>query len=192
MSEELAVQPKETLFDIEARIANLFEYLNSLEPNNPEAPDIARQIDESLQSELRKVSGIVMYREGLLANAARCDAMQKRFLDARLAWEKQAEQLEGYVKRTMEAWDKTELVGEGLKIKLKRNPPSVVLDDDYQGKIPEKFWKTVVPPPVRSVNKAAIAKALKAGEEVPGVDLNISSTRVDWGDKKGKEVEVAE
>jgi hypothetical protein len=75
-----------------------------------------------------------------------------------------------------------ELEGDGLKIKLKANPPSVVITDEAL--IPWEFRETVQPPPVEKIIKEKIRKALKAGIDVPGADLNISSTRVDWGDVK--------
>jgi hypothetical protein len=84
----------------------------------------------------------------------------------------------------MEHAGKKELEGDGLKIKLKANPPSVVITDENL--IPWDYREVVQPPPVEKIVKAKIAKALKAGIDVPGADLNISSTRVDWGDPAKK------
>jgi hypothetical protein len=80
----------------------------------------------------------------------------------------------------MEHAGKKELEGDGLKIKLRANPPSVILIDETL--IPSSFKKIVTPEPFEKIDKTLIAKALKAGLDVPGADLNISSTRVDWGD----------
>jgi hypothetical protein len=158
--------------------------LAGLDPSDPDYQTVTAELDRVLQDALRKVSGIVAYREHCRSMAARADAMQQHFLAARLEWERSEENLETYVKRCMEAWGKKELEGDGLKIKLKSNPPSVVITDENL--IPWDYRETVQPPPVEKIVKAKIAKALKAGIDVPGADLNISSTRVDWGDVKPK------
>ena len=54
-------------------------------------------------------------------------------------------------------------------LKIKKNPPSVVIDSPDM--IPAEFMKAPPPPPP-SIDKVAIKEALKSGTEVPGARLN--------------------
>jgi hypothetical protein len=127
-----------------------------------------------------------MYYEFLQMNIDRCHKMQAVFLNAKLAWQKQLEQEEDYVKRTMQSWGRKELTGEGLTIKLRSNPPSVLILDEAQ--IPDEFKRTVQPPPVTTISKVDIKKAIQAGRDVPGADLKLDSVKVVWGNSGGVEV----
>jgi hypothetical protein len=60
---------------------------------------------------------------------------------------------------------KSLMTGAG-ELKLKKNPPALVIDD--QAKIPSKYEKQKIE---ISLDKVAIKAAIKAGEEVPGVHL---------------------
>jgi hypothetical protein len=158
----------------------LLDTREGMDPQDPNFPAISAEIDAQIEAQIRKVSGIHAFRAHAIAMAARCDLMQSTYLAARLSWERTVDRLEEYVKSTMEHSGKKELEGDGLKIKLRANPPSVVIVDEAL--IPWEFREVVTPPPVERIVKAKIAKALKAGFDVPGADLNIGNTRVDWGD----------
>jgi hypothetical protein len=158
----------------------LLDTREGMDPQDPNFPAISAEIDAQIEAQIRKVSGIHAFRAHALAMAARCDLMQSTYLAARISWESTVDRLEEYVKSTMEHAGKKELEGDGLKIKLRANPPSVILIDETL--IPSSFKKIVTPEPFEKIDKTLIAKALKAGLDVPGADLNISSTRVDWGD----------
>ena len=170
----------DSLWAIVEEMQCLLDTREGMDPQDPNFPAISAEIDAQIEAQIRKVSGIHAFRAHALAMAGRCDLMQSTYLAARLSWERTVDRLEEYVKSTMEHAGKKELEGDGLKIRLKANPPSVVIVDEAL--IPWEFREVVTPPPVEKIVKAKIAKALKAGIDVPGADLNISSTRVDWGD----------
>lgn len=166
----------------------LLDTRDGMDPQDPNFPAISAEIDAQIEAQIRKVTGIHAFRAHALSRIELCDRMQATFLASRISWERTVERLEEYVKSTMEHAGKKELEGDGLKIKLKSNPPSVVITDESI--VPWDYREVVQPPPVEKIVKAKIAKALKAGIDVPGADLNISSTRVDWGDPpKGKKVQ---
>jgi hypothetical protein len=160
----------------------LLDTRDGMDPEDPNFPAISAEIDAQIEAQIRKVTGIHAFRAHALSRIELCNRMQATFLASRLSWERTVERLEEYVKSTMEHAGMKELEGDGLKIKLKANPPSVVITDEAL--IPWEFRETVQPPPVEKIIKEKIRKALKAGIDVPGADLNISSTRVDWGDVK--------
>jgi len=185
-----SVANPDSLWALIEHMQALLDTREGMDPQDPNFPAISAEIDAQIEAQIRKVSGIHAFRAHALAMAARCDLMQSTYLAARLSWERTVDRLEEYVKSTMEHAGKKELEGDGLKIKLRANPPSVVIVDEAL--IPWEFREVVTPPPVEKIVKAKIAKALKAGIDVPGADLNIGSVRVDWGDppkSKAKAVE---
>jgi len=155
-----SVASPDSLWSLVEHMQALLDTREGMDPQDPNFPAISAEIDAQI--------------------AARCDLMQSTYLAARISWESTVDRLEEYVKSTMEHAGKKELEGDGLKIKLRANPPSVILIDETL--IPSSFKKIVTPEPFEKIDKTLIAKALKAGLDVPGADLNISSTRVDWGD----------
>ena len=178
MSTEIV--PSESLWAIVEDLQYLFDTRDGMDPEDPNFAALSAEIDDKVAARIKKVSGIHAFRAHALSRIELCNRMQATFLASRLSWERTVDRLEEYAKAVMEHYGVKELEGDGLKIKLKANPPSVVIVDEAQ--IPFEYRETVQPPPVEKIVKAKIAKALKAGIDVPGADLNISSTRVDWGD----------
>jgi hypothetical protein len=103
--------------------------------------------------------------EGLEASAAReierLDARRKRY--ARLR-----ESLELYVLAILEASHLTKIEGDISTLTKRNNPPSVRVDD--AAAVPMQYLR-FPPQPAAVPDKTAIAKALKADEEVPGCRL---------------------
>lgn len=186
----------DSLWAVVETLQALLDTREGMDASDPNFPAISREIDDQIEAVVRKVDGVHAYRAHALAMAARTDLMQQAYLNARLAWERTLGELDKYVTAVMERDSKKELAGkDGIKIKLKAKPTSVVIYDEFQ--IPASYRDVKQPPPVESISKARIAKDLKAGIDVPGADLNIGGTRVDWGDgpsklKKGAEPEVLE
>lgn len=177
------LQVKDTsLYGILDDLQALFDTLEGLEESDPNTPAVRAELELKLDAEVKKVSSIFKYRANCRAQQHYCDQMQARYLAARQEWEQAEKKLEEYVTACMQKWAKSELAGDGIKIKLKSNPASVLITNESL--IPFEYIKTYQPPPVDKPDKAAIAKALKAGIDVPGCDLKIDSVRLDWGDGK--------
>ena len=177
-------QTLNTLLEDEQRLIALYEYLYSIEEGNPDAEEIVRQVDADLQETLRtKVEAHVLRHRHLVSMRDKADAMQRAFLDARLSYERESEHHDKWVLGVMQSWEKKELTGaHGLKIKLRNNPPSVLILDESQ--IPDEFRRTVQPPPVTTISRMDIKKAIQAGRDVSGADLKLDSVKVVWGDEK--------
>ena len=78
--------------------------------------------------------------------------------------------LRAYIEAMQQMGMKSIMTGAG-ELKLKKNPPALVIDD--QGKIPSKYEKQKIE---ISLDKVAIKAAIKAGETIDGCHLeqNIS------------------
>ena len=89
----------------------------------------------------------------------------KRFADREKAAEKRIELAKENLKRMMEAAGKKSLKTALHDFSIRKNPPSVVIDEPDE--IPVCYMKTADPVP----DKTAIKEAIKAGREVPGAKL---------------------
>jgi hypothetical protein len=109
-------------------------------------------------------------KKGLEASAAK----EIERLKARAArYANQRQRLTDYVLATMEASHLPKLDGETSTLALRRNPPSVCIDDMSQ--IPGEYLR--YPVPALTVDKTAIARDLKAHHDVPGARL-VQSVRL--------------
>ena len=183
MTAELA-PTEQSLWAIVDTLQALFDTIEGLDPGASDYAACKADLEQQLERCIRKVTGIHHFRAHALAMVERCNIMQATYLSHRISWEHTVARLEKYVKSVMEHAGKKELEGDGLKIKIKNNPPSVLILDETM--IPAAYKKLVTPEPYDQLIKAEIAKAIKSGVDVPGADLNISSTRLDWGDPPKK------
>jgi hypothetical protein len=110
------------------------------------------------------VNSVLSMFEGLEASAAK----EIERLKARAArYANQRQRLTDYVLATMEASHLPKLDGETSTLALRRNPPSVCIEDMSQ--IPGEYLR--YPVPALTVDKTAIARDLKAHHDVPGARL---------------------
>tara|TARA_R110001632_G_scaffold125184_1_gene238405 strand:+ start:850 stop:1344 length:495 start_codon:yes stop_codon:yes gene_type:complete len=122
---------------------------------------------EGLQGELEvKQKGVAAY---ILNRGSDINAMKeyKNNMDIRIRKaEKQIESLKtallwSFTKHHIDKLDSPE-----LSVKLKNNPPSVVINNE--GLIPENYLRKKI---VTTVDKAAIKGAINSGEDIPGAHL---------------------
>lgn len=104
-----------------------------------------------------------LYREAI-AEIAKYKAEEERLYAIRKAMESKTETLkraiDGFCRRTgIERVD-----GIGARISYKKNPPSVVIDNEAD--IPEEYWRIK-----REVDKKAVKEALQAGKPIEGAHL---------------------
>lgn len=103
-------------------------------------------------------------REAAKAMLARADRIEKR-----------AEGVRNYLLFQMQANGISKVECPYFTLAVRKNPPAVVIDDEAQ--IPAEFIVTP-PPPAPRPDKAAIARAMKSGTDVPGCHL-IQNERLD-------------
>ena len=97
--------------------------------------------------------------EAVKAEILRLSTIKGR-LDGRLEW------LKGYTLHQMQKMEVEELRSGVHTLKVRHNPPSVVIEDEMA--LPAKYIKIVQE---QKIDKAGIKEALKAGEHVHGARL---------------------
>jgi hypothetical protein len=124
---------------------------------------------ESLSGELEeKCTNVALFVRNLEATAESIKAAEKQMADRRKAIENKADSIRQYLKTNMQRTGITKIESPYFALTIKKNPPSVVIDDPAA--IPAEFMVTPPAPPP-SPDKKAIGEKLKAGETVPGCHL---------------------
>lgn len=83
------------------------------------------------------------------------------------------ESLKEYLKHNLESCDTKEIKSPFFDIKIKMNPPSVLIKDETN--IPGHYWRAIS---TKRVDKALIAHDIKSNIYIPGVEL-VRQTRID-------------
>lgn len=129
---------------------------------------------EGLEGELEeKAINVSKFAANLEAEAAMVDQAIKQMKYRADALKKKSARMRQYLLENMNRAGITSISCPYFEIKVKTNPPSVVVDDEAA--IPHDYITEKV---VRSVNKTAVKAAIKAGTEVPGAHLQ-NSKRVE-------------
>jgi len=110
---------------------------------------------EALSGEIEeKAINVAKYYENLLADASAIKDAESKMAARRKVIEKRAASLKSYLKANMERTGITEISCPYFVIKVKKNPPKVIVDDEnlvpLEFKTPISAWK---------IDKAAIKKA---------------------------------
>lgn len=121
------------------------------------------ELEEALDAKLEGC-GIVI--KGLEAEAEAIKAEEARLADRRRRKEKEAERLREYVLRCMESVGEKELETPRIRIATRRSTFVDVLDE---GSVPRDYVRVTTS---EKVDKKAVMKALKAGEDVPGCSIS--------------------
>ncbi len=122
-----------------------------------------------------KATNVAYFVKNLEATAEQIKQAEKQMADRRKGIEARADRIKEYLKFNMELSGINEISCPHFKLKIAKNPPSVVVD--AESLIPKDYWKQPEPPPP-SIDKAAIKAAINAGVDVAGAHLQ-SGTRLD-------------
>lgn len=146
-----------------------FKSLELLESSEDLPPEVIRDTLEGLEGQLQdKATNVGLFIRNLesVADAIDTAAETMRLRGARLR--KRAQSLQDYLLFNMQATGITKIESPYFTLAVKNNPPTVVIDSENL--IPAEFMRTLPPPPPPEPvpDKAAIARAIKAGVEVPG------------------------
>lgn len=132
---------------------------------------------EGLSGELEvKATNVAMFVRNLESSAEAIKAAEGEMAKRRKSIESRADRIRQYLKDNMDRTGISKIESPYLSLVIKKNPPSVVIDAESQ--IPAEFFKAPPPPPPPSVDKKAIADAIKAGKEVPGAHMQ-AGTRLE-------------
>jgi hypothetical protein len=172
----LTLVPKRSLRDHIEGVDLILEALDQLDGENlseERTLELSTDLISALAGTREKVDNVsrcIAMFDGLEASAA---AENERLKKRAATFARQRQRLIDYTLATMEASKLPKLEGNTSTLALRKNPPSVRIDDETA--IPRTYFRFPVPPPV--VDKAAIARDLKALREVPGARL-VTSNRL--------------
>lgn len=131
---------------------------------------------EALEGEINeKAVQVAAFTRNLEATAQAVREAGKAMLARAERIEKRAEGVRNYLLFQMQANSITKIECPYFTLAVRKNPPSVVIDDEAQ--VPADYLVTPPAPPPRP-DKAAIGRALKAGADVAGCRLT-QSERLD-------------
>lgn len=143
-----------------------------------DAATVADTIDASgiVDDIATKVQNIEHVARGAEAHNAAIDAEIARLQALKAHRVKVAQGLRDYIKQNMLTLGIERIECPLFQISIRNNPPAVDIYDPLS--LPAEYMVTPEPkPPVAAPDKKAIAKAIKAGVEVPGARL-IQSARL--------------
>lgn len=130
--------------------------------------DTLEGLDGAIQVKATNVAMFVRNQE-LLADAIEAAAKSMKERAARVR--RRSDSIRQYLLSNMVSAGITSVESAELSIKVKKNPPSVIVEDETV--VPEQFkaLPPPPPPPVPHVDKKRVADAIKAGASVPGCHL---------------------
>jgi hypothetical protein len=115
-----------------------------------------------------KATNVACFIRNLEASADSIKQAEKEMSERRKAIEKKAESIRTYLKENMQRCGITKIESPFFALTLKKNPPSVVIDD--AGQIGTNYYVYPEAPPPYP-DKKLIAQAIKDGFEVAGAHL---------------------
>lgn len=153
-----------SLYDLSAAYRAIFDAAIDAETGEVTDEALSAQLDAIGDSLAAKVDAVCKLRAAAKARSVGVKAEMQRLKRMADAADHLAERLETLVERALLASGQRELRGDLFTARIQANNPSVVIVDAAE--LPPKFVVVETRP-----DKVAIAKALKAGEEVPGARL---------------------
>ena len=146
-----------------------YRALEALESSDDLPAEVIRDTLDGLEGQLQdKATNVGLFIRNLEASA---DAIEEAAEHMRMRGTRlraRAQSLNEYLKFNMQAAGISKVESPWFTLKLKKNPPTVVIDSENL--IPAHFMRVPPepPPPKAAPDKKAIGEAIKAGEEVPG------------------------
>jgi transcriptional regulator of heat shock response len=128
--------------------------------------DFQQALAELEQSKVEKCGNAICYLNMLKHGIEDMKAEEKRIATMRKSLESRAKNLESAFAYVLKNMGDKEVITKYGVMKLRKNPPSVVIDDIT--KIDSKYTRQKIQ---IDIDKIAIKKAIQAGENVPGCRL---------------------
>lgn len=152
-----------TLYELTENYNNILELID-----NPEISEemVKAALDEIAEDINEKVVNIAKLIKSIESDIAGVKAERERLANKEKTMTNKVKNLKEYIYAAMQLTGKERIKTELFNFTISNNPPSVKVVSDAD--IPEEY---LVEMP-KQVNKKAILEKLKAGEDVPGCELN--------------------
>jgi hypothetical protein len=149
------------LYALGDQYQRLQEMLAAGEVDDATFADTMKSLEGDITTKVDNIAAVLRTME-LEADAFRLEEV--RLAERRKASEANRERLRRYAMFELDEMGLRTIKGPRFFVSVQDSTPKVVVDDEQ--KLPEDFWKET-----RTLDKAAISTALKAGTEVPGAHL---------------------
>lgn len=141
------------------------EKLSELDLDDQTIADTLESIQGDMQEKCTNVAAFIRNTEAL---ADQIKQAEEAMASRRKALERRAESIRTYLQHNMQRCGITKIESPWFQISIRKNPPSVVVDDPSL--IPADLMRQPEPPPP-APDKKAIKEALTNGFAVPGARL---------------------
>ena len=151
-----------TLYELTGELLELMEMAQDpdVDPDalNDTMEAINLAFDDKADGYAKIIRTLTAQADAIKAEAARLKDREKSFRD-------KADTIKKNLEAAMLATDKRKIKTALFTFSIRRNPASVVMDEQYIENVPERFLKIKDP----EIDRAAIKKALQAGENLDGI-----------------------
>ena len=153
------------LYELNLAFNNLLEVLENTEDEITKDL-VANSLNEIKMQTTEKIENIIKYIKNLESETVAIETEVKRLQQRKKATENKINRLKEYLKDFTSTTENKKYNTGLFKLSVRKNAPSVNVVDLKA--IPNTFIKKEV---VETVDKAAIKKAIKDGQEVAGIEL---------------------
>jgi hypothetical protein len=154
-----------TLYQVAAEYLEAANKLAELDIDEQTLADTLESISGDLTVKAQNVAFVI---RNLEATAEQIKVAAAGMTGRAKALEKRAQNIRAYLLDNMRFAGVEKIECPYFKLSIRKNPPSVCIDDERQ--IPAAYMVDIPPPPPVP-NKTAIGDAIKLGQEVPGCRL---------------------
>lgn len=151
-----------TLYDLTGELLELMEMAQDPDVDPDALKDTMEAINLAFDD---KADGYAKIIRTLTAQADAIKAESARLKDREKSFRDKADTIKKNLEAAMLATDKRKIKTALFTFSIRRNPASVVMDEQYIENVPERFLKIKDP----EIDRAAIKKALQAGENLDGI-----------------------
>lgn len=152
-----------TLHDVSDDLMRIMDMIADEEIDQEQATDLLAHMQGTLKEKATNVAAYTGNMEFMIKGIKEREnqlAKRRKAIENHVSW------LKGYLKFHMEKHEITEIESPDFVLKIKKNPHSVVIDNEAE--IPSDF---ITVETTSKPNKNAIKEALKSGEDVAGCHL---------------------
>lgn len=154
------------LYEITNELTQAIELYNNVEADEQLA-EVEKTLTDLSLSFQDKAVGVALYILNTEADSVAIQTELDRLKALQGKADKKADWLREYLKRNMELTGNVEIDGTKVRLKIKKNPPSVIVESESL--VPETYKRTKT---IIEIDKSAIKEAHKQGIGVAGTKVS--------------------